>query len=105
MNERSIFMEALDQDTPAKRSAYLEGACGGDAALRQRVDALAQGRVASAGLVQVGRALGRVFFFQRGFKDRPLIHGRASLRNHRGKLLPPTMRIPGRNLATDSRKS
>ena len=28
MNERSIFMEALNKDTPAERSAYLEGACG-----------------------------------------------------------------------------
>src|SRR5438552_4218316 len=40
MNERSIFMEALEKDTPARRSAYLAGACGGDAALRQRVEAL-----------------------------------------------------------------
>ena len=40
MNERSIFMEALEKDTLARRSAYLEGACGGDAALRQRVEAL-----------------------------------------------------------------
>ena len=31
MNERSIFMEALEKDTPARRFAYLEGACGGDA--------------------------------------------------------------------------
>ncbi len=40
MNERSIFMEALAQQTPAQRSAYLDEACGADAALRQRVDAL-----------------------------------------------------------------
>ena len=40
MNERSIFMEALEKDTPARRSAYLAGACGGDAALRQRAEAL-----------------------------------------------------------------
>src|SRR5437870_7225596 len=40
MNERSIFMEALEKDTPARRSAYLAGACGGDAALRQRLEAL-----------------------------------------------------------------
>src|SRR5437660_214092 len=40
MNERTIFMEALEKDTPARRSAYLEVACGGDAALRQRVEAL-----------------------------------------------------------------
>jgi eukaryotic-like serine/threonine-protein kinase len=40
MNERSIFMAALAQDTPSGRSVYLEEACGGDAALRQRVEAL-----------------------------------------------------------------
>ena len=40
MNERSIFMEALAQETPEQRSAYLEEACGGDRALRQRVEAL-----------------------------------------------------------------
>ena len=40
MNERSIFMEALDRDTPAERTAYLEEACAGDPALRRRVEAL-----------------------------------------------------------------
>src|SRR5262245_22875960 len=40
MNERTIFMEALDKDSPAQRSAYLDVACAGDAALRQRVEAL-----------------------------------------------------------------
>src|SRR5581483_1183583 len=40
MNERSIFMAALALDTPGRRSAYLEEACGGDVALRQRVEAL-----------------------------------------------------------------
>src|SRR5262245_22231494 len=40
MNERSIFMQALDQESPAARAAFLEKACAGDAALRQRVEAL-----------------------------------------------------------------
>ena len=40
MNERAIFMEALAKETPAQRSAYLAEACGADAALRQRVEAL-----------------------------------------------------------------
>src|SRR5438874_13176908 len=40
MNERAIFMEALDKETQAERSAYLDKACGGDTALRQRVEAL-----------------------------------------------------------------
>jgi serine/threonine protein kinase/WD40 repeat protein len=40
MNERTIFMEALERETPAERSDYLDAACAGDAALRQRVEAL-----------------------------------------------------------------
>src|SRR2546425_10384615 len=40
MNERSIFMEALGKDGLGQRSAYLDETCGGDAALRQRVEAL-----------------------------------------------------------------
>src|SRR5438105_14231675 len=53
MNERSIFMEALEKDGPAERYAYLDEACGGDAALRQRVEALLQSHE------QVGRFLGK----------------------------------------------
>jgi hypothetical protein len=40
MNERAIFTEALDRDTPADRAAYLDAACAGDPALRARVEAL-----------------------------------------------------------------
>src|SRR5262245_8484460 len=40
MNERAIFIEALDRDTPAERAAYLAEACAGDPALRERVEAL-----------------------------------------------------------------
>ena len=40
MNERAIFMEALDRDTPTERAAYLDEACAGDPALRERVEAL-----------------------------------------------------------------
>jgi hypothetical protein len=40
MNERSIFLDALDRTDPAARHAYLEAACGPDAALRGRVEAL-----------------------------------------------------------------
>src|SRR5262249_55604204 len=40
MNERTIFMEALEKETPAQRSDYLDAACAGDEALRQRVEAL-----------------------------------------------------------------
>jgi serine/threonine protein kinase/tetratricopeptide (TPR) repeat protein len=40
MDERSIFMAALAQESPPERSAFLDEACGGDQALRQRVEAL-----------------------------------------------------------------
>src|SRR5438105_12189859 len=40
MNERTIFMEALGKEAPGERSAYLEEACAGDAALRRRLEAL-----------------------------------------------------------------
>jgi len=37
---RVIFAEALEKTAPSDRAAYLDRACAGDAALRQRVDAL-----------------------------------------------------------------
>jgi len=35
-----IFADALEKETPAEREAYLNMACRGDAALRQKVEAL-----------------------------------------------------------------
>ena len=40
MNEREIFIEALQRPAPADRLAYLELACGSDAGLRGRVEDL-----------------------------------------------------------------
>jgi WD40 repeat protein/serine/threonine protein kinase len=40
MSERTIFLEALDLGDPAERSAYLDRACAGDAALRAQVEQL-----------------------------------------------------------------
>src|SRR5262245_28108414 len=40
MNERSIFMEALEKATIDERAGYLDTACAGDTALRKRVEAL-----------------------------------------------------------------
>src|SRR5262245_59072229 len=40
MSERALFFEALDRADPAERAAYLDQACAGDAALRQRIEAL-----------------------------------------------------------------
>jgi WD40 repeat protein/serine/threonine protein kinase/Flp pilus assembly protein TadD len=40
MNERDLFMAAVQIDAAAERSAYLDRACAGETALRQRVEAL-----------------------------------------------------------------
>ncbi|MFT5093588.1 MAG: serine/threonine protein kinase [Porticoccaceae bacterium] len=40
MNERTIFLEALEKDNPEQRSAFLNDVCGEDAELRQRVETL-----------------------------------------------------------------
>src|SRR5688572_15556418 len=40
MNEREIFQGAIDNLDPAQRQAYLDQACGTDAALRARIEAL-----------------------------------------------------------------
>src|SRR6516164_11358919 len=40
MTEREIFMAALEKDDPTERAAYLDQACGADASLRQRAEAL-----------------------------------------------------------------
>ena len=39
MNERTIFLEALDREGPA-RAAYLDAACAGRPLLRKRVEEL-----------------------------------------------------------------
>jgi serine/threonine protein kinase len=40
MTEETIFAAALEKQTSRERAAYLDEGCGGDAALRQRVEAL-----------------------------------------------------------------
>ncbi len=40
MNERDLFIAALQIDDPAERTAYLDQACGGDNELRNRLDVL-----------------------------------------------------------------
>jgi serine/threonine protein kinase len=44
MTEETIFLAALEQATPAARAAYLDVACAGDPALRERVEALLRSR-------------------------------------------------------------
>ena len=40
MNERDIFIATLEKTDPVERSAYLDQACGGNTALRRRVEVL-----------------------------------------------------------------
>src|SRR5262249_51338968 len=40
MQEQSLFIEALEREDPAERSAFLERVCAGDPALRQRIERL-----------------------------------------------------------------
>src|SRR6516225_2547716 len=40
MTEETIFLAAREMDDPAARTAYLDEACAGDPALRQRIEAL-----------------------------------------------------------------
>ena len=40
MNERDLFMAALQIEDAAERAAYLDRVCAGETALRQRVEAL-----------------------------------------------------------------
>jgi hypothetical protein len=53
MTEETIFADALQKSDPTQRQAYLDQACGGDAALRQRVEALLQAHVESANFLNV----------------------------------------------------
>src|SRR5262245_8820145 len=40
MNEQTLFAEALERTDPQERATYLDQACQGDAALRQRIERL-----------------------------------------------------------------
>jgi serine/threonine protein kinase/Flp pilus assembly protein TadD len=40
MREETIFIEALDKEDPAERAAFLDQACAGDPALRERIEKL-----------------------------------------------------------------
>jgi WD40 repeat protein/serine/threonine protein kinase len=51
MNERSIFIEALDKTSAAQRVAYLEAVCGDDVAMRQRIEKLLAAHEAAGGIL------------------------------------------------------
>src|SRR4051794_19262921 len=51
MSEEEIFHQARTRRDPEQRAAYLEQACGGDAALRASVEALLQADVGATGFM------------------------------------------------------
>jgi tetratricopeptide (TPR) repeat protein/tRNA A-37 threonylcarbamoyl transferase component Bud32 len=51
MNEREIFIGALQQESPAQQQAYLDKACGRDTPLRQRVEGLLRDYEKAAGFL------------------------------------------------------
>src|SRR4051812_13565420 len=51
MKEQSIFIEALERQDSAERAAFLNQVCGGDAALRQRIERLLQHHQQDEGLL------------------------------------------------------
>src|SRR5262245_54083515 len=51
MNEFSIFLAALEKNCPSDRLAYLDQACDGDAALRQRLERLLHAHTSAGGIL------------------------------------------------------
>src|SRR4051812_7506251 len=64
MSERDILREGLEISDAAGRAAYLDRACGGDAALRGRVEGLPRSRRAASSLP--GLATGSVSVPEQG---------------------------------------
>jgi tetratricopeptide (TPR) repeat protein/tRNA A-37 threonylcarbamoyl transferase component Bud32 len=53
MNEEALFAAALEKPTLAERLAFLEEACGGDVAMRQRVDRLLAAHEQAVGILDL----------------------------------------------------
>ena len=51
MNEQSLFDAALERGTVAERMAFLDEACGGDVALRRRLELLLAGHDKTVGIL------------------------------------------------------
>src|SRR5207302_8129959 len=54
MNEESLFAAALEKATAAERRAFLDEACAGDGALRQRLERLLAAHQQSRGILERG---------------------------------------------------
>jgi hypothetical protein len=52
MNERDLFIGALQRPEPTQREAYLERECAGDAALRRRVEVLLGAHAEAGGILK-----------------------------------------------------
>ena len=73
---RSVFDHALEIDSPARRQAYLSEACGGDATLRQKVDALLAAHEQAGSFLEVAQPTLRPTVDN---ADAPLVEGAGSL--------------------------
>src|SRR5262249_56261663 len=54
MNEESLFAAALEKPTLAQRQAFLDEACAGDPALRQRLERLLAADAHTRGILERG---------------------------------------------------
>src|SRR5690348_4712647 len=52
MTEETIFGAALEKNTPAERKTFLDEACSGDPALRERVEALLESHAGAGSFLQ-----------------------------------------------------
>jgi eukaryotic-like serine/threonine-protein kinase len=84
MSEETIFAAALEKTHPAERAAYLDGACGDDAELRRRIEALLRAHQQTGDLldppiaqpeVMTEYAPGSSFPYGDGPSHRPIIEG------------------------------
>jgi hypothetical protein len=54
VNEESLFLAAVERATPHERRAFLEEACGTDAALRERLLSLVAAHEKASGILERG---------------------------------------------------
>jgi serine/threonine protein kinase/Tfp pilus assembly protein PilF len=69
--EREIFAAALDCPTPAERDAYLDAACGSDAALRARVDNLLRAHAAAGRFMEGSSSAPETASAEAPLRERP----------------------------------
>jgi serine/threonine protein kinase/WD40 repeat protein len=69
--QREIFLKALEKPTSAERAAYLDGACGNDAALRAEVELLLQHHTAGGFLESPAAGLAQTVHAESGPLERP----------------------------------